>query len=92
MTSEVRFGGRLGGGGGWRAVCTGLTHSHSLTGSEWVDGSGDLCFYQTAAGTISSSQRSSPSHMETWLEGEVPPPQPKHTPLIIPAVAPQKSH
>lgn len=29
-------------GGG--VVCTGLTHSHSLTGSVWVDGSGDSYF------------------------------------------------
>lgn len=35
------------GGGGWsgrRVVCTGLPHSHSLTGFELVDGSGRLHF------------------------------------------------
>lgn len=40
MTSEVRFGGRRTGAelGKRRVVCTGPTHSHSLTGSEWVEG------------------------------------------------------
>lgn len=72
VTSEVRFGGRLRGGGGWsgwRVVCTGLPHSHSLTGFELVDGSGRMQF--PPAGTIRSTKRSKPPTWRLWLEAEV---------------------